>query len=56
MRYKIKQIEHLFYKVNMNNHKTSQNGNGILSGEILSLQALARRVAEKGDDPLRGAR
>lgn len=34
----------------MSEQKT-KNGNGILSGEIRSLQALAKRVAEKGEDP-----
>ena len=33
----------------MSNQKTKY-GNGILSGEIRSLQALAKRVAEKGND------
>jgi hypothetical protein len=51
MRYKIEQIEHLFYKVNISKSKSCTNGNGILSGEIRSLQALAKCVAENGDYP-----
>jgi hypothetical protein len=35
----------------MSKSNSAKNGNGILSGEIRSLQALAKRVAEKGDDP-----